>query len=162
MAKKNSKKGDKPSIFRNISKNRKAYHNYEVLKTFEAGIELTGTEVKALRAGKVNLSDGFVQFRHGEAYLTNVHIGLYENGNLFNHSENRERKLLLHSKEILYLFQQTNKQPLTVVALEIYLKKQWVKVKIGLCRGRKSYDKRQKIKDQENRKKLDAVMKRGR
>ncbi|MGM0462883.1 MAG: SsrA-binding protein SmpB [Fibrobacterota bacterium] len=152
------KKADK-KIYKTLSKNRKAYHDYEVIKTFEAGIALTGTEVKALRQGKVNLSDGFVRFERGEAFLHNVHIGQYDNGNIFNHTPDRVRKLLLHKKEILYLFQQTNKQPLTVVALEIYIKKQWIKLRIGLCRGRKKYDKRQKIKERENKRKIDGILK---
>ncbi|ERP38805.1 SsrA-binding protein SmpB [Chitinivibrio alkaliphilus] len=160
MAKKQKGVSTKSGITR-ISKNRKAYHEYEVLSTYEAGMVLTGTEVKALRAGKVNLSDGFVRIERGEAFLYNVHIGQYENSAVYAHSPERVRKLLLKKKELLYLFQQTNKQPLTLVALEIYIKKRWIKLKIGLCRGRKLYDKRQKIKEQESTRKIAALMKRG-
>lgn len=147
------------SDYKQISKNRKAYHDYEVIKDYEVGIELTGTEVKALRAGKVNLSDGHAMVKNGEVFLHNVHIGQYDNGNIFNHTPLRVRKLLLHKKEILYLFQQTNKQPLTLIPLSIYFKKQWVKVKLGLCRGRKNYDKRRKLQDADNKRRLANLMK---
>ncbi len=153
----NKPKENSPVKF--VSKNRKAYHDYEVVKEFEAGIELTGTEVKALRAARVNLSDGHGVVKNGQVFMHNVHIGQYDHGNLYNHEPLRNRRLLLHKKEILYLFQQTNKQPLTIIPLSIYFKRQWVKIKIGLCKGRKNFDKRHKIQDAENKRSLARMMK---
>lgn len=154
------KKTKEPSIFRNIAQNRKARHDYEVLDKFEVGIELTGTEVKALRAGKANLSDGYATIKRGQVFLHNVHISPFEQGSIFNHQPLRDRRLLLHKKEILNLQQQLDRQNnLTLVPLSIYFKKQWVKIELGLCRGRKQYDKRQKIASDQNKRRLAAVMK---
>ena len=154
----NTKKDEK-SDFKQISKNRKAYHDYEVLDTYEVGIELTGTEVKSLRAGKVNLGDGYAVIKNGQVWLQNVHISHFEQGNRFNPETTRLRRLLLHKKQILLLEQETNRNNLTLVPLSIYFKRQWVKVQLGLCKGRKAHDKRHKIADADNKRRLAALMK---
>lgn len=158
MANKDNKKSE-PSIFKTISKNRKARHDYEVLETLEVGIELTGTEVKALRAGKANLSDGYAVIKKGQVWLQNCHISPFEQGSIYNHEPLRVRRLLLHKNQILTLQQKTDRQQLTLVPLSIYFKKQWVKIELGLCRGRKSYDKRQVKMANDNKRHLAAVMK---
>lgn len=158
MAKKKNAKED--SIFKNIAQNRKARHDYEILDKFETGIELMGTEVKALRAGKCNLSDGYATIKRGQVFMHNVHISPFDHGSIFNHQPIRDRRLLLHKREILYLEQQLSRhQNLTLVPLSIYFKKQWVKIELGLARGRKQYDKRQKIAEDQNKRRLAAVMK---
>ena len=153
------KQEEKNGDFRQISKNRKAYHDYEVLDTYEVGIELTGTEVKSLRAGKINLGDGFAVIKNGQVWLQNVHISPFEQGNRFNPETTRQRRLLLHKNQILTLQQQTDRQNLTLVPLSVYFKKQWVKIQLGLCRGRKAHDKRHKIADADNKRRLAALMK---
>lgn len=153
------KKQKESSDIKSISKNRKAYHDYEVLDSYEVGIELSGTEVKSLRAGKINLSDGYAIIKNGQVWLQNVHISPFEQGNRYNQESVRQRRLLLHKREILYLQQQTDKQPLTLVPLSVYFKKQWVKIQLGLCKGRKAYDKRQKKAEADSKRHLAAVMK---
>ena len=157
MAKKTEEKSG--VYIKNIAQNRKARHDYEVIDSYEAGIELTGTEVKSMRLGKVNIADSFAEIRKGQIWLNNLHISLYEQGNRFNHETTRQRRLLMHKKEIEYLFRQTDRQPLTLIVLSIYFKKQWVKIQIGLCRGLKKYDKRQKIAEEESKKRLAALKK---
>lgn len=154
------KKAKEPSIFKSIAQNRKARHDYEVLSKLEVGIELTGTEVKALRAAKVNLSDGYATIKRGQVFLHNVHISPFDHGSIFNHTPIRDRRLLLHKSEILKLEQQLGRQTnYTLVPLSIYFKKQWVKIELGLCQGRKQYDKRQKIAADQNKKRLATIMK---
>ncbi len=126
-----------------IGKNRRAFHDYHVLDTFEAGIVLVGTEVKALRAGRVNLGDSFAEIRNGEAWLCKVHIGPYEMGNRENHEPFRRRKLLLNRREIRKLQPRIDEQGLTLIPLKIYFKLGRVKVELGLCRGKKLHDKRE-------------------
>lgn len=161
MAKKNKANTKKDnSIYRNIAQNRKARHDYEVISKLEVGIELTGTEVKSLRAGKVNLSDGYAVIKRGQVFLQNVHISPFDHGSIFNHQPIRERRLLLHKREILALEQQLNRQTnFTLVPLSIFFKRQWVKIELGLCKGRKEYDKRQKIASEQNKRHLAAIMK---
>ncbi len=142
-----------------IARNRKAYHNYEVLEKIETGIELEGTEVKSIRAGKINLLDSYAVCKNGELLLNHMHISPFEQGNRFNHEPYRMRKLLLHKKEILRLAGEIERKHLTLIPLSVYFKKQWVKIEIGLCRGRKKYDKRQKIAANESKKRLANVMK---
>jgi len=142
-----------------IARNRKAYHNYEVLEKIETGIELEGTEVKSIRAGKINLLDSYAVCKNGELFLNHMHISPFEQGNRFNHEPYRMRKLLLHKKEILRLAGEIERKHLTLIPLSVYFKKQWVKIEIGLCRGRKKYDKRQKIAANESKKRLANVMK---
>ena len=129
-----------------LASNRVAYHNFEVLETIEAGIVLVGTEVKSLRDGGGILADNYVLIREAEAFLRNVHISPYKFGNVHNHTEKRERKLLLHKLEIERLKRKTQEKGLTLIALALYLKKGNVKVKLGLCKGKKTHDKRAALK----------------
>lgn len=126
-----------------IADNRKARHDYFVLETIEAGIELIGTEVKSLRAGNVNLKDAWCSIDNGEMYIKGMHISPYENGNIFNRDPIRVRKLLLHKKEILKLFGQVKQEGLTLIPLSLYFKNSKVKVAVGVCKGKKLYDKRE-------------------
>ena len=126
--------------------NRKARHDYFILDTYEAGISLKGTEVKSIRQGKMNIKDSYVIIKNNEAYLLNTSISLYDEGNRFNHLENRTRKLLLHKKEILKLKEKIEKEGYTIIPLKVYFVKNKVKVEIGLARGKKTYDKREDIK----------------
>ncbi len=138
-----------------IASNKSAFHEYEVLDRFEAGIELQGTEVKSLRSGKVNLSDGWVGFTpKGEAWLKQVHISPYSHGNQFNHHENRERRLLLHKSELAKLIDAVEKKGLTVVPLKIYFKEGWVKVEVAVARGKKLHDKRADSKEKTAKREL--------
>lgn len=131
-----------------IASNKSAFYEYEVVERYEAGIELTGTEVKSIRAGKVNLSDGWVGFSSaGEAWLKQVHISPYDQGNRFNHTENRERRLLLHRSEISKLVDAVERKGFTVVPLKIFLKGGWVKVEVAIARGKKLHDKRADSKE---------------
>lgn len=123
--------------------NRKAYHDYFVEERFEAGIELFGTEVKSIRQGTVNLKDSYLVIHEGELFAKGIHISPYEKGNIFNRDPLRVRKLLMHKKEILKLKALTERDGYTLVPLSLYLKKGRVKVEVGVCRGKKLYDKRE-------------------
>ena len=142
-----------------ISKNRKAYHDYFVEESFEAGIELFGTEVKSIRQGTLNLKDSYCSFKDGEIFVRGMHISPYEKGNIFNKDPLRVRKLLLHKREILKLFQATKQEGLTVIPLSVYLKGQRVKVRIGLCKGKKLYDKREDASRRDAKREIDRAMK---
>ncbi len=142
-----------------IARNRKAYHNYEIFEKIEAGIELQGTEVKSIRAGKINLLDSYAVCKEGELNIIHMHISPFEQGNRFNHDPYRTRKILLHKKEIFRLSREIERKRLTLIPLSVYFKKQWVKLELGLCRGRKKYDKRQKIAAGESKKRLANIMK---
>lgn len=131
--------------FKILATNRKAYHDYFVVETHEAGIALTGTEIKSLRAGAVNLRDAYAAVREGEMFLHNVHISPYEQGNRFNVDPYRTRKLLLHRQEINRLMGRVKEKGLTIVPLKIYLKKNRAKVELALVKGKKQYDKRETI-----------------
>ena len=128
---------------RMIAANKKAYHDYFVDETYEAGIELCGTEVKSLRQGAVNMKDSFCIIKDGEIVVHGMHISPYEKGNIFNRQPYRDRKLLMHKKEILKLFGQVGQKGYSVIPLSMYFRGKWVKVEIGLCRGKKLYDKRE-------------------
>ena len=144
-----------------ISDNRQARHLYEILETFEAGVQLLGTEVKSVRAGKVNLRDGYVLVRNGEAVLINVHISPYEQSSeYFNHDPRRTRKLLMHKKEISKLIGQVEQKGLTLVPLKMYFKGSWVKISIGLGRGKKLHDKREDLKRRQDQRDMARAMKR--
>ena len=134
--------GEKQSGIKIIAENRQARHEYYVLEDFEAGIELVGTEVKSIRQGQINLKDSWCSVKNGEMFVLGMHISPYEKGNIFNRDPLRVRKLLLHKKEIIRLFSKIKQDGLTVVPLSVYLKGSRVKVKIGLCKGKKLYDKR--------------------
>lgn len=133
---------DKAST-KTIAQNKKARHEYFVLESFEAGIELVGTEVKSLRAGTVNLKDSWCSIsKQNELFLNGMHISPYEHGNIFNVDPMRVRKLLMHKKQILHLSTKVSKEGLTIIPLSIYFKNSRIKVQIGLCKGKKNYDKR--------------------
>jgi len=127
---------------RNITTNKKAFHDYFVIESLEAGIELIGTEVKALRAGGVNLKDSWCSIDGGEIFVKGMHISPYEQGNNFNRDPYRVRKLLLHKKETMRLFGSVKQDGLALVPMSVYFKGSLIKVQIGLCRGKKLYDKR--------------------
>lgn len=125
-----------------VATNKKAYHDYFVLEKYEAGIELFGTEIKSIRAGKVNLKDSFCSVDDGEMFVIGMHISPYELGNRFNRDPLRKKKLLLHKKEIMKLFGESQQQGLSIIPLELYIKNGRAKLSIGLCKGKKLYDKR--------------------
>ena len=125
-----------------VATNKKAYHDYFVLETYEAGIELKGTEVKSLRQGKVNLKDSWCQVVEGEIFANGIHISPYDHGNRFNGDPKRVRKLLMHKKEIRRIYGTVKQQGLSLVPLSIYFKKGRAKLEIGMCKGKKNYDKR--------------------
>ena len=140
MGKKKSSSGN------DLIKNRKAFHDFQIVETYEAGIELVGTEVKSCRERKISIADSHVKFENSEAWLLNVNISHYSHGNQFNHDPKRKRKLLLHKYEIRKLIQQTREKGLTVVPLKFYLKNGKVKVQIGLAKGKTHGDKRETLK----------------
>jgi SsrA-binding protein len=143
-----------------ISDNRQARFLYEILDTYEAGIQLTGTEVKSVRAGKVNLRDGYCLIRNGEAWLMNVHIAPHKMASqYFNHEPKRDRKLLLHKKEINKLIGLLEQKGLTLVPLKMYIKGDWIKVNLGLGKGKKLYDKRETIKRRDDERQMARMMK---
>ena len=125
-----------------VATNKKAYHDYFVLEKYEAGIELFGTEIKSIRAGRVNLKDSFCSVDDGEMFVIGMHISPYEMGNRFNRDPLRKKKLLLHKKEIMKLFGESQQQGLSIIPLELYIKNGRAKLSIGLCKGKKLYDKR--------------------
>lgn len=130
-------------------KNKKAYFDYQILEELEAGIELVGTEIKSIRKGSVDLKDTFVNIRNNEAYIINMYIAKYEEGNIFNHEERRTRKLLLHKKEIIKLKEKIKIEGFTLIPLKLYFKNSKVKVLVGVCKGKKLYDKRESIKERD-------------
>ncbi|MCF6515705.1 SsrA-binding protein SmpB [Lactobacillus sp. S2-2] len=142
-----------------MATNRKARHDFSITDTLEAGIALTGTEIKSVRARRLNLKDGFVQIRNGQANLMNVHISEYDEGNQFNHDPLRTRKLLLHKKQIQKLGQATDGKGVTIVPLKVYLKNGFAKVLIGIAKGKREYDKRESLKRKDQQRQIDRVMK---
>ncbi|UQS83414.1 SsrA-binding protein SmpB [Bombilactobacillus thymidiniphilus] len=151
-----------PKASNEVANNRKARHDYNISTTYEAGLSLTGTEIKSIRAGRINIRDGFVQQRKGELWLANVHISPYDQGNQFNHDPLRDRKLLLHKKEIAKISGQLQTKGITVIPLKVYLKHGFAKVLLGVAEGKKQYDKRETIKrrdqDREMRRNLKNVL----
>lgn len=139
--------------------NREAKYNYFILEEFECGIVLTGTEIKSIRDGRVNLKDSYALIRNHEVYLVNMHISTYKEGNLFNHDERRSRKLLLHKKEIMKLETKVNLDGLTLVPLKLYFNKNKVKILLGLCKGKKTFDKRETIKKRESERIASKLLK---
>lgn len=142
-----------------ISQNKKARHDYFISETFEAGIQLLGSEIKSIRLGKVNLSDSFVTFRNGEAFVNNMHISKYDFSNRFNHEETRPRKLLLHRKEIVKLFAKTREQGFTIIPLKVYLVEGLCKIEIGLAKGKREFDKRESLKEKDQDLRMKKSMK---
>lgn len=142
-----------------ISQNRKAFHDYFVEENYEAGIVLVGTEVKSIRSGGVNLKDSYGVFKNGELYIINMHISPYEKGNIFNRDPLRDRKLLLHKKEISELFIKNNQEGYSLIPISLYVKNGVIKVNLGLCKGKKNYDKRDSMLEREHRRDIDRAMK---
>lgn len=145
-----------------IATNRLARHRYEIFETFEAGIELVGTEVKSLRQGKVNLKEGYGRVIDSEVFLVGVNISVYEQGNRFNHDPTRKRRLLLSRREIRKLFARVEQQGLTIVPLRLYFKGPYAKVEIGVARGKKLHDKRDSIAKRESDRDIERGMSRRR
>jgi SsrA-binding protein len=141
-----------------VARNRRARHDYHILETWEAGMVLTGTEVKALRQGKANLTDSFAQVRDAEVFLVNMHISPYEKGSVFNHEPTRARKLLLHRREIRRLIGAVERQGLTIVPLEVYFSKGKAKVELALVKGKKLHDKRDTERKREAEREMARAM----
>ncbi len=142
-----------------ITTNKKAFHDYFVEESMEAGIELTGTEVKSLRAGTVNLKDAWCSIVEGEIFVNGMHVSPYEQGNIFNRDPMRVRRLLLHKKEILRLYGLMKQQGYTLIPLSLYFKGSRVKVQVGLCRGKKLYDKREDAARRDMKREADRALK---
>lgn len=142
-----------------ITENRKARHEYFVLEDFEAGIELTGTEVKSIRQGNVNLKDSWCSIENGELFIKQMHISPYEKGNIFNRDPLRVRRLLMHKKEIMRLYGKQKQDGLTLVPLSMYFKDSRVKVQLGLCKGKKLYDKREDAAKRDAKRSIDRALK---
>jgi SsrA-binding protein len=146
---------------RNVAVNRRAFHDYFIDEKYECGIVLTGTEVKSLRAGRCNLRDGFARIDENEAWLENVHISPYEQGNLMNHEPIRPRKLLLHRKQIATLIGKVRQKGYTLIPLRVYFVRNHAKVELGLARGKREYDKREAIAERDAKREIARVMRRG-
>jgi SsrA-binding protein len=145
-----------------LVRNRRAFRDYEIIETFEAGIALVGTEIKSLREGTGSLQEAYVQVKKNELWLIGSNIAHYSFGNINNHEEARDRKLLMHKREIAKLHKAVQEKGLALVPLVLYLKRGNVKVKIALARGKKSFDKRAAIKDRDDKRRIQQVMKRDR
>lgn len=142
-----------------LAQNKKASHDYTIIDTVETGVVLTGTEIKSVRARRINLKDGFAQVRNGEVWLMNVHISPYEQGNQFNHDPLRNRKLLLHKKEIIDLDKKTSDKGITLVPLKVYIKSGFAKVLLGVGKGKHDYDKRETIKRKDQERQIQRSLK---
>lgn len=142
-----------------ITSNRKAFHEYFVLERFEAGIELAGTEVKSIRAGNVNLKDTFCTIKDGELFVRGMHISPYEHGNIFNKDPVRPRRLLMHKREIVKLNARIMQDGVALIPLSLYFKDSRVKVELGLCKGKKLHDKRDSEAERQTRRDIDRIMK---
>ena len=142
-----------------IASNRKAFHDYYVLERFEAGIELFGTEVKSIRGGQVNLKDSFCMIRNGELFVRGMHVSPYEKGNIFNRDPVRVRRLLMHKKEIRKLGDRVSQDGVALIPLSLYFKDSLVKVELGLCKGKKLYDKRESDAKREAERDMDRARK---
>jgi SsrA-binding protein len=145
-----------------IATNRKAHHDYTILETMEAGIALTGSEIKSIRTGDVSMGDAYVRAEHGEMWLFNTYIARYNAASYLGHEPTRTRKLLLHRKQIRQLISQTKEKGFTVVPLKLYIKDSYAKLEIAVARGKKLYDKRDAINKRENARNLDRMMKNNR
>jgi SsrA-binding protein len=142
-----------------VARNKKAHHDYFVEESFEAGIELVGTEVKSIRNGKVNIKDSFARVDNGELYLHNMHISPYEKGNIYNKDPLRTRKLLVHKKEIRKLIGYTQQKGLTLVPLKVYITRGLVKIELAVARGKKSYDKRDDLAKKDAQRRIERAIK---
>ena len=151
--------GQKNSATKTVCENRKARHDYFIHETYEAGIELFGTEVKSLRAGKANLKDSYAVVKKGEMYLENMHISPYEQGNIFNRDPLRPKRLLLHKSEILKLFGKTREKGYTLIPLRVYFKRGRAKVELALASGKHTYDKRRDLADKAAKRDMERALK---
>lgn len=142
-----------------IAQNKKVHHDYFVLESYEAGIELCGTEVKSLRAGRVNLKDSWCNIVDGEIFVNGMHISPYDHGNVFNKDPMRVRRLLMHKKEILKLFGTLQQQGLSLIPISLYFKGSKVKMQVGLCKGKKLYDKRASMAERDAKRNIDRALK---
>ena len=142
-----------------VAKNKKAYYEYYVIESFEAGISLCGTEVKAIRAGGINLRDAWCSVDNGEMIIKQMHISPYEHGNIFNRQPDRNRKLLMHKREIMRLFGQVKQEGLELIPLSVYFKGSLVKVELGLCKGKKLHDKRETAAKRDAERAIDRALK---
>ncbi len=142
-----------------VATNKKANHNYFLLDKYEAGIVLKGTEIKSVRANKVNIGDSYARIKDNEIFLVNMHISKYDHGNLFNHDETRSRKLLLNKKEITRITRKMNQDGLTLVPTKVYLERGLCKVEIALAKGKKNYDKRHSLKEKDSLRRVEKTLK---
>ncbi len=142
-----------------IAQNKKAYHDYHIEATYEAGIVLLGTEVKSIKGGKVNLKESYARFKGNDMYLIGCHVSEYEQGNINNHNPLRDKKLLLHKAELSKLSDKINQKGLTLVPLKIYLQNGLIKLELGLAKGKKIYDKRETLKKKEAKREMDRMKK---
>jgi SsrA-binding protein len=152
---------DGDELERDVAVNRRAYHDYFVDEKYEAGIALTGPEVKSLRGGRCNLRDGFVRIDGHEAWLENVHISPYVQANLMNTEPMRQRKLLLHRKQIATLIGKVRQKGYTLIPLRVYFRRNHAKVEVGLCRGKRQYDKREAMAERDAKREIERAMRRG-
>ena len=150
---------EQKKTLRSLARNKKAYHDYFVEEEYEAGIELYGTEVKSVRKSMLNLKDSYVSVKTGEAILIGMHISPYEQGNIFNRDPLRQRRLLLHRREINKLIGLSAQDGYSIIPLEVYLNGSYVKVKLGLCKGKKNYDKRAAIAERDAKRNIERAMK---
>ncbi|HLG78304.1 MAG TPA: SsrA-binding protein SmpB [Ktedonobacteraceae bacterium] len=164
MAKSTSAKKEQPAAaathvpIKVMAVNRQAYHDYEVERTIEAGISLVGTEIKSIREGRVVLRNAYAMARKGELWLENAHIATYEHGNRYNHEPTRSRKLLLHRREITQLLTRVETKGMTLIPLKLYLKGGKAKIELGLCRGKKLYDKRAAIAERDVKRDIERIV----
>lgn len=142
-----------------FAKNRKAFHDYHLEETYEAGVVLTGTEVKSIRAGRINLKDSYARIENNEAWVLNMHISPYEQGNRFNHDPMRKRKLLMHRREINRLIGLTREKGYTLIPIKVYTNEGYIKIEIALARGKKLYDKRASLKEKEAKREVERAFK---
>lgn len=152
---------EKKEAFQLVAKNKKAWHEYFVLEEFEAGLSLCGTEVKSIRQGKVNLKDSWCGIKNGEIFVNSMHISPYEQGNIFNQEPTRPRRLLMHKREILRLFHESKQQGLAIIPLSLYFKNGRAKLRIGLCKGKKLYDKREAAAKRDAKRDMERGMRSG-
>ena len=150
---------DKKQENRTISENRQARHDYFVLEAIEAGIELVGTEVKSIRCGGVNLKDSWCEISEGQLYVNGMHISPYEKGNIFNRDPRRVRRLLIHKSEIRRLFDKVRQEGLTLIPLKLYYKGSRVKMEVGLCKGKRLYDKRDDMAKRQSERDIERALK---
>lgn len=144
-----------------VAQNKKAYHDYFILESYEAGIELKGTEIKSIRKGSANLKDSYIRIKNGEAFLEGMHVAPYEQGNIFNHDPLRTRKLLLHKKQIEKLYREVKEAGLTLVPTKLYFgdKSSKIKVEVAVARGKKLYDKRETMKAKDAKRDIEKALK---